>query len=342
MTTYTTSDFDYALPDHLIARYPLEERTASRLLCVNRDTGTTTHRIFSDVLAYFSPGDTLVLNDTRVMPARLWGKKPSGGRMECLVERVLSPTEALVHARANKALTLPADMHIEDAHIQIVAREGGFFLARVLSSHTWWDVMQWYGEMPLPPYLLRSPEASDTTRYQTVFAREPGAVAAPTASLHWDEALLQRVKERGVEIVTLHVGAGTFQPVRGEDLSAHVMHQEWLSVSADTVAAIQACHARGGQVTAVGTTVVRALEWAARSGTLLPYAGDTHLFIQPGYTFRVVDQLITNFHLPRSTLLLLVSAFAGVESVRCAYQAAIAASYRFFSYGDAMMIYRER
>lgn len=336
------SDFQFELPNELIARYPGAERSASRLLCLNGATGELADRKFRDLLDLLEPGDLLVFNDTRVMPARLHGKKSTGGQVEVLVERILENGEALAHLRASKTPKPGSILRLEDAlDVEVLSREDDLFRLKFPSADIP-SLLERHGHMPLPPYIDRADENLDRERYQTVYAREPGAVAAPTAGLHFDENLLKQLDEKGVEkaFVTLHVGAGTFQPVRVDDLSQHVMHSEYAVVSPQVVAAVQSTKARGGRIVAVGTTAVRSLESAAVGGELKSFAGDTRLFITPGYRFRVVDALVTNFHLPESTLLMLVSAFAGYENVMHAYRHAVDARYRFFSYGDAMFITR--
>ncbi|WLD57469.1 tRNA preQ1(34) S-adenosylmethionine ribosyltransferase-isomerase QueA [Salinispirillum sp. LH 10-3-1] len=339
------ADFDFTLPDELIARYPMPERTASRLLQLSGETGAVQHGQFGDVLNLLQPGDLLVMNNTRVMPARLFGQKASGGRLEILIERLLDERSALAHVRASRAPKPGAELHLDGGGIvNVVGRRDALFELQLAPELSWLPVLHAQGHMPLPPYIDREDQASDRERYQTVYAQVEGAVAAPTAGLHFDAPLLQALKDKGVEqaFVTLHVGAGTFQPVKVDTVEEHVMHSEYLEVSADTVAAVQACKARGGRVVAVGTTSVRSLESAARSGELQAFAGDSDIFIYPGYRFKVVDALITNFHLPQSTLLMLISAFAGKEAVMAAYEAAIAERYRFFSYGDAMFVTRSQ
>ncbi len=336
-----TSDFDYHLPDDLIARHPLPERTGSRLLHVNGPAGGFADRQFAHLPDLLGAGDLLVFNDTRVIKARLRGVKETGGRIEALVERVLDDHQALAFIRASKA-PKPGAVLTFGSECQALVIEKVEDMVRLAfdPSRTVLDWLDAWGEMPLPPYMTRAAEAADDQRYQTVYARDPGAVAAPTAGLHFDEAMLARLAERGVETayVTLHVGAGTFQPVRVEDLAEHKMHSERYRVPEATVAAIAAARARGGRVCAVGTTSLRALESAARSGELQAGEEETDLFITPGYRFRVVQRLLTNFHLPRSTLLMLVSAFGGSDLLRRAYGHAVAERYRFFSYGDAMLI----
>ncbi len=332
-------DFHYDLPPELIAQTPAAERPASRLLHLRREDGALFDRRFRDLPQLLRPGDLLVLNDTRVIPARLHGRKETGGRVEVLVERPLGEREALAHVRASKAPKPGTRLHFEEAATaEVTGREGDLF--RLVFDAPLMAVLDAHGHMPLPPYIEREDEAEDAERYQTVYAAHPGAVAAPTAGLHFDEALLAILAGQGVEQarVTLHVGAGTFQPVRVDDIREHRMHSEWLRVPADVVAAVERTRARGGRVVAVGTTVVRSLETAAREGELRPYEGETDIFITPGFRFRVVDALITNFHLPESTLLMLVSAFAGHETVMRAYRHAVEQRYRFFSYGDAMFI----
>jgi S-adenosylmethionine:tRNA ribosyltransferase-isomerase len=340
------SDFDYPLPPELIAQVPPDTRTASRLLCVEAGRGGLAGRQFADLPALLAPGDLLVFNDTRVIKARLFGRRETGGRVEVLVERVLAADSVLAHLRAShKPAPGGRILFGEDVVATMVERRGALFVLRFEAGGRPIDVLEVLeaqGELPLPPYIERKPELADESRYQTVFARTPGAVAASTAGLHFDQALLDALAARGVRraFLTLHIGAGTFQPVRDDDLSKHVMHHEWWSLPAATVAAIETTHAAGGRVIAVGTTVVRTLETVARDGPLRAGSGDTDLFITPGFEFRVVDRMITNFHLPKSTLLMLVSAFAGVEAIRRAYAHAIGQRYRFFSYGDAMLLDR--
>ncbi|MGE8498303.1 MAG: tRNA preQ1(34) S-adenosylmethionine ribosyltransferase-isomerase QueA [Pseudomonas sp.] len=335
------ADFTFELPDHLIARHPLAERRASRLLVLDGSSGELAHRQFSDVLEYVRPGDLMVFNNTRVIPARLFGQKASGGKLEVLVERVLDSHRVLAHVRSSKSPKPGSLIHIEGGgEAQMVARHDALFELRFTEEVL--PLLDRVGHMPLPPYIDRADEAADRERYQTVYAERAGAVAAPTAGLHFDQALLAALAEKGVgtAFVTLHVGAGTFQPVRVERIEDHHMHSEWLEVGQDVVDAVVACRARGGRVIAVGTTSVRSLESAARDGVLKPFSGDTDIFIYPGRPFHVVDALVTNFHLPESTLLMLVSAFAGYPETMAAYQAAVSNEYRFFSYGDAMFITR--
>jgi S-adenosylmethionine:tRNA ribosyltransferase-isomerase len=338
-----TRDFDYFLPDDLIARYPPEQRGGSRLLHVDPATGVFVDRRFADLPGLFRAGDVLVFNDTRVIKARLFGEKASGGRIEALVERVLSDHEALVFLRASKSPRQGGRLRFADAFdAEVLGRQGDLFHLRFDPSRSVLNWLEAYGLLPLPPYIDRAAEADDETRYQTVYAREPGAVAAPTAGLHFDAAMLSRLRGLGVEtaFVTLHVGAGTFQPVRVDDIAEHRMHSELYEIPDATVVAVARARADGGRVCAVGTTSLRALESAARDGPLQAGAGETDIFITPGYRFRVVERLITNFHLPKSTLLMLVSAFSGYDLIRRAYAHALAEQYRFFSYGDAMLIER--
>jgi len=333
------SDFHYDLPDALIARYPAEPRSASRLLHLQGARGAIEDRRFIELPHLLRAGDLLVLNDTRVVPARLHGAKESGGRVEILLERLLGGGRALVQLRASKPPKRGARILLPGGPAAtVVEREEDFWVLEFDVAAS--EVFELHGEVPLPPYIDRQVEGLDRDRYQTVFARTPGAVAAPTAGLHFDAELLAACRAAGAEFayVTLHVGAGTFQPVRVQDIATHRMHAERLQVGADTVCAVQAARARGARVVAVGTTAVRALESAAPGGELGPYEGQTRLFITPGYRFRVVDALVTNFHLPESTLLMLVCAFAGREAVLRAYRHAVEARYRFFSYGDAMFV----
>ncbi|WP_020561361.1 tRNA preQ1(34) S-adenosylmethionine ribosyltransferase-isomerase QueA [Thiofilum flexile] len=337
------SDFYYELPPELIAHYPLAERSASRLLVLDGNTGEYRDQQFADIIGLLNAGDLLVFNNTRVIPARLYGQKNTGGKVEVLIERILDEYSALAHIRASKAPKVGARLTLESVlEIEITARQDDLFKIKLLGTLPFLTALEQHGHIPLPPYITRQDEISDRERYQTVFAERPGAVAAPTAGLHFDEEILQRLKAKGVEFasVTLHVGAGTFQPVRVDDLTEHKMHTEYAEVSKETCAAVQACKARGGRVIAVGTTSVRSLESAARSGVLEPFYADTQLFIKPGFQFNVVDAMVTNFHLPESTLLILVSAFAGYANIFKGYQYAVKEHYRFFSYGDAMFLTR--
>jgi S-adenosylmethionine:tRNA ribosyltransferase-isomerase len=335
-------DFDYDLPQALVAQLPARSRTASRLLYLDAVAGALRDLTFTDIVDLIAPEDVVVLNDTRVIKARLMGRKGTGGKLELLVERVLAPNEALVQMRVSHPPREGTTISVADAFdATVLERRGPFFRLRFEKCDDICTLLDRYGTVPLPPYIEHRADAADEARYQTVYARAPGAVAAPTAGLHFDEALLGALHARGTRIayLTLHVGAGTFQPVRESDLAAHVMHSEWYVVPQDTVDAIAAAKARGGRVVAVGTTTLRALETA---GAVRMHAGkgETKLFIMPGYAFAIVDRLITNFHLPRSTLLMLVSAFGGMRNIRRAYQHAIENRYRFYSYGDAMLIDR--
>ncbi|GGC04255.1 S-adenosylmethionine:tRNA ribosyltransferase-isomerase [Marinobacterium zhoushanense] len=336
-------DFYFELPDELIARYPLEQRSASRLLCVDGNSGELRHRVFSDILDLLEPGDLLVFNDTRVIPARLFGQKESGGKIELLIERVTGEHEALAHVRSSRSPKPGARLLLEGGLQAVVTgrRENLFELHFEIDGHLV-EALEQHGHMPLPPYMKREDQSSDRERYQTVYNRKPGAVAAPTAGLHFDQPLLEELAAKGVEtaFVTLHVGAGTFQPVKVERIQDHHMHAEYIEVPEAVCDAVKATRARGNRVVAVGTTSVRCLESASRHGEIAPMYGDTDIFIYPGYRFRSVDALITNFHLPESTLLMLVSAFAGYDHMMNAYREAVAERYRFFSYGDAMFLTR--
>lgn len=344
------SDFQFDLPDELIARYPMPERSASRLLMLDGNTGDTRHGHFRDVLDLVNPGDLLVFNNTRVIPARMFGQKASGGKLEILVERILDDHSVLAHVRASKAPKPGTQILLDNGFsAEMFTRHDALFELHFAGDLPVLDILNQIGHMPLPPYIDRPDENSDKERYQTVYNQRPGAVAAPTAGLHFDEPLLAALREKGVDFayVTLHVGAGTFQPVRVERLEDHQMHSEYAEVSADVVEKINAARARGNRVIAVGTTSVRSLETAAQASLkagkpLSPFFGDTSIFIYPGYQYQVVDALITNFHLPGSTLIMLVSAFAGYDHVMNAYQEAVTSGYRFFSYGDAMFITRQR
>ena len=340
--TYTLADFDFQLPPELIAQHPASERGGSRLL--DGRGPLPVDRGFRELPGLLQPGDLLVFNDTRVIKARLLGEKPTGGGVEALVERVLPGHEVWAHLRASKSPRAGGRVRFADAFdAEVLGRagpDGGLFHLRFADDPL--VLLQRHGHVPLPPYITHGDQPEDAERYQTIFAARPGAVAAPTASLHFDEAVLAELQARGVRraAVTLHVGAGTFQPVRVDNLAEHRMHSEWIEVGAATVAAIEATKRAGGRIVAAGTTTLRALESAARGGALAPYAGETEIFITPGFEFRVVDLLLTNFHLPRSTLLMLVSAFAGHEHIHALYRHAIEARYRFFSYGDAMLLQR--
>lgn len=337
---WTLDDFDYLLPQELIAQAPLPRRTDSRLLQVSPQLADLQ---FSDLPGLLAPGDLLVFNDTRVIHARLFGAKATGGQVEVMIERPLGPHEALAQIRASKSPKPGTWLRLEDAlDVEVIGRAGEFFHLRFPEGEDLIGLLERHGRLPLPPYIERAAGDTDESRYQTVFARNPGSVAAPTAGLHFDEALLARLAEHGVNsaYVTLNVGAGTFQPVRVHDLSEHKMHTEAYFVPQATVDAIAATKAAGKRVVCVGTTSMRALESAARGGALKAGEAESDLFILPGYQFQVADALITNFHLPKSTLLMLVSALAGVDVIRRAYAHAVAAKYRFFSYGDAMFLTR--
>ncbi|MEJ5207031.1 tRNA preQ1(34) S-adenosylmethionine ribosyltransferase-isomerase QueA [Denitratimonas sp. CY0512] len=336
------SDFNYELPRELIAQAPLAQRSASRLLLLPPAPATAQDRMIRELPELLQPGDLLVFNDTRVLPARLFGRKESGGRVELLIERVLPGNEARAQLGVSKSPKAGARLLLDDGTgVTVLGRDGEFYLLRFEGDDPVEKVLLRSGRMPLPPYMTREPDAADAERYQTVFAREPGAVAAPTAGLHFDEPLLAALRARGVGFghVTLHVGAGTFQPMRAEHFHEHVMHSEWLNVGAALCEQIAATRAAGGRVIAVGTTVVRALESSFHEGRVRPFAGETRLFIFPGRQIRSVDALLTNFHLPESTLLMLVSAFAGYHRVMAAYAHAVRERYRFFSYGDAMLVF---
>ena len=334
---YSLSDFDFDLPQNLIAQHPLAERSASRLLLLN--DATPVDRAFADIVDLLAPGDLLVFNDTRVLKARFFGHKQSGGKVEVLIERVLDNRTVHAQVRSSKSPVAGSVLTLADVFDVTVGPRAGEFFTLTFPADVF-ELIEAHGRLPLPPYIDHAADAFDETRYQTVYAREPGAVAAPTAGLHFDQALLDQLSARGIgfAFVTLHVGAGTFQPVRTEKLSDHVMHSEWYTMPQATVDAVHATRAAGRNVVAVGTTSMRALESASQAGALQAGSADTKLFITPGYTFNTVDRLITNFHLPKSTLLMLVSAFAGYAPIRAAYAHAIAQQYRFFSYGDAMLL----
>lgn len=337
------TDFSFDLPDELIARYPMAQRTASRLLTLDGNSGALADKQFTDLLGMINPGDLMVFNNTRVIPARLFGQKASGGKLEILVERMLDDKRILAHVRSSKSPKVDSIIHLDGGYeMKMAARHDALFELQLLSDLTILEVLEAVGHMPLPPYIDRPDEDADKERYQTVYNQNPGAVAAPTAGLHFDDAMLEALKAKGVNIafVTLHVGAGTFQPVRVDNVLEHKMHSEWANVPQDVVDLIAQTKAAGKRVVAVGTTSVRSLESAARAseGELKAFSGDTDIFIYPGYQFQIVDAMITNFHLPESTLIMLVSAFAGFDHVMAAYQHAITQKYRFFSYGDAMFV----
>lgn len=338
------ADFSFDLPDELIARYPTAQRNASRLLTLNGVDGQLADKQFTDLLELINPGDLMVFNNTRVIPARLFGQKSTGGKLEILVERMLDDKRILAHVRSSKSPKVDALINLDAGYqMKMLARHDALFELELLSDNTILEVLEQVGHMPLPPYIDRPDEDTDKERYQTVYNQTPGAVAAPTAGLHFDDEMLAALKDKGVNVafVTLHVGAGTFQPVRVDNVLEHKMHSEWADVPQDVVDLIAQTKANGHRVVAVGTTSVRSLESAARAcgdSPLSGFSGDTDIFIYPGYQFKVVDAMVTNFHLPESTLIMLLSAFAGYDEVMAAYQHAIAQKYRFFSYGDAMFV----
>jgi S-adenosylmethionine:tRNA ribosyltransferase-isomerase len=335
------SDFNYTLPQELIAQKPLPERTSSRLLVLSRNNGALRDAGFKDFIDLLTSNDLLVFNNTKVIPARLFASKLTGGKVEILIERIESERQALAHVRASKSPKAGSVLQLDNGVLcQVLEREGDLFRLHFETDGCLLDLLSEIGHIPLPPYIERADDQDDLQRYQTVFAQQAGAVAAPTAGLHFDDAVMQTLSERGIEtcFVTLHVGSGTFQPVRVDDLSQHIMHKEYFEVSAACVEAVQHTRLRGGRIIAIGTTAVRALESASQTGELQAGSGYTQLFITPGYRFKTVDAMLTNFHLPESTLLMLISAFAGYDNVMAAYQHAIAHKYRFFSYGDAMAI----
>lgn len=341
------TDFTFELPEELIAQHPVADRSASRLLVLDGESGAYADKVFTDLINYLNAGDVLVFNNTQVIPARVHGKKLTGGKVEVLVERILDDRTALAHVRASKSPKPGTMLFFEnDIQAEVTGRDGDLFVLDFNSKNTVLDILNDIGHMPLPPYIQREDELFDQERYQTVYAKTPGAVAAPTAGLHFDEKILKQLSDKGIEqlYVTLHVGAGTFQPVRVDDLSEHHMHKEWIELTEENCKKINEAKKQGRRIIAVGTTSVRCLESAAlfsnTQGVLEPYKGETDIFITPGYEFKVIDALITNFHLSESTLLMLVSAFAGYENIKNAYQHAIKEKYRFFSYGDAMFLTR--
>lgn len=338
---YQTSDFDYELPKDLIAQYPLNNRSESRLMLGDTLNKTINHFKFKEIVNFLKPNDLLVLNNTKVIPARLFGNKQTGGRVECLVERILPENHILAHIRANKTVRLNSSIVFENgSQATVLAKINDLFELKINEETSVIDLLHQAGKMPLPPYIDRLPDQDDMERYQTVYAKKLGAVAAPTAGLHFDAELLASIEKLGISIayLTLHVGAGTFQPVRSEKLEEHQMHYEWMEISQNTCEKIIHCKKNHGRVIAVGTTTVRSLETASKNGIILPYTGETNLFIKPGFQFQCVDALITNFHLPKSSLLMLVAAFTGHEFMRELYKEAILQQYRFYSYGDAMFI----
>ncbi|MRI35076.1 tRNA preQ1(34) S-adenosylmethionine ribosyltransferase-isomerase QueA [Endozoicomonas sp. OPT23] len=337
------SDFDFELPDEQIARFPAEDRTGSRLLKLDGTSGVISHSLFTEVEELLEPGDLLVMNNTRVIPARLFGRKESGGKLEVLIERVTDEKAVLAHVRSSRSPKPGSTIYLADDNIvaQVTGRKENLFIIEFAQPVL--PLLEEFGHMPLPPYIDREDGSADRLRYQTVFAEKDGAVAAPTAGLHFDEGMLERLKAKGVEqaFVTLHVGSGTFQPVKVDDIADHIMHAEYIEVPEDVCEAVKAARARGNKVVAVGTTSVRSLESASANGEIEPFYGDSEIFIYPGYQFRSVDAMITNFHLPQSTLLMLVSAFSGQEEILKAYNEAVKEGYRFFSYGDAMWLTRK-
>ncbi|MCB1582289.1 MAG: tRNA preQ1(34) S-adenosylmethionine ribosyltransferase-isomerase QueA [Xanthomonadales bacterium] len=336
-------DFDFELPAELIAQQPLPERSQSRLLKLDKVTGQTTDLQFKNILDELSSGDLLVFNNTKVIPARLLAQKETGGKIEVFIERVLNNYQAKALLKSNKSVKLGSVILFDGAKkLVVTAKQGMFYLVETMGDETLTAIMQTHGRMPLPPYITRNADEHDDERYQTVYADDlqAGAVAAPTAGLHFDDKLLQQIKARAIQtaFVTLHVGAGTFQPVKTDDIESHQMHKEWIAVDETVCELVRTTQAQGNRVIAVGTTAVRCLETAAAKGDIQPFVGDTQIFIYPGYDFKVIDGLITNFHLPESTLVMLVSTLAGRENILAAYQHAVEQKYRFFSYGDAMLI----
>ncbi|WP_163835125.1 tRNA preQ1(34) S-adenosylmethionine ribosyltransferase-isomerase QueA [Spartinivicinus ruber] len=334
-------DFSFELPEELIAQYPLESRSGSRLLCLNGKTGEIAHQQFCQLVDMLQPGDLLVFNDTRVIPARIFGQKETGGKLEILVERIESDSQVLAHIKASKPPKPGSRIKLaNDVWVTMLERVDSLFRLQFPGTQTVLDVLDVIGHMPLPPYMKRDDELADRERYQTVYNSKPGAVAAPTAGLHFDQAIISQLEKKGINkaFVTLHVGAGTFQPVRVDNVLDHKMHAELIEVTPEVCQLVKQTQAAGKRVIAVGTTSVRCLETASMTGEIAPYQGETDIFIYPGYQFKAVDALVTNFHLPESTLLMLVSAFAGAETIKKAYQEAVEQRYRFFSYGDAMFI----
>lgn len=340
-----TSDFDFYLPDELIAQFPAQQRSASRLLYLNGQTGELRDGQFMQLPELMRAGDVIVFNNTKVIKARLYGHKASGGQVEALIERVLDSHTALAHIKASRSPKAGARIRFADQfEAQVITRQEDLFLLQIEDPRGWLELLDQYGALPLPPYIQHEADQVDDERYQTVYAQAPGAVAAPTAGLHFDEAMLNSLRQMGCQIayVTLHVGAGTFQPVRSELISEHKMHSEWYCVPTETAQLIEQAQAQGQRITAVGTTVMRTLESAAQaSGRVQAGESETSIFITPGFEFKVIDRMLTNFHLPKSTLLMLVSAFAGYDNIMRAYQHAVAQRYRFFSYGDAMLLERQ-
>ena len=330
------SDFDFELPRELIAQFPKEQRSASRLLVLDKCSGKIIHKKFTDLLDFITPNDLVVFNDTKVIPARLFGQKSTGGKVEILIERILDKQHVLAHIKASKTPKIDSEIIIADYHAQVIERQDDLFKLKFIDTDNVLEVIEAIGHIPLPPYITRSDEVLDKERYQTVYAKNKGAVAAPTAGLHFDEKLLEQIPNKA--FITLHVGAGTFQPIRVTDILQHKMHSEYIEVSQEVCDKINATKEQGGKVIAVGTTCVRSLETVAQRGKIQAFYGETDIFIYPDFEFQCVDVMITNFHLPKSTLMLLVSAFAGYDNIMAAYQQAIDKRYRFFSYGDAMLI----
>lgn len=333
------SDYDYHLPEELIAQFPPKVRGTSRLLVPK--AGKLYDHTFEDLIDYLNPGDRIIINNTRVLPARVFGTKATGGKVEIMVERLVSETEVLAQIKASKALKEGNQIFINgEPLLEMVSRDDAFFLLKTIDNSPIAKVLEAHGHLPLPPYITRSDEALDQSRYQTVFNKEEGAVAAPTAGLHFTEEFLEKIRAKGIDVteITLHVGAGTFQPIRSEDLNEHQMHKEWISVPQSAVDEILSTKEKGGRVIAIGTTAVRAIESAGLSGELKAFTGDTNIFIKPGFEFKVIDGLLTNFHLPKSTLLVLVSTLMGKKRMEEVYAHAVDARYRFFSYGDSMLL----
>lgn len=337
------SDFDFNLPSELIAQFPLPQRSASRLLCLNKDNGAVSHHFFKDLPYLLSSKDLLIFNNTKVIPARLFAIKPTGGKVEILLERVLSIDNVLVQIKTSKPLKIGAKLLLDldnNTHFEIIGRQENFFKILVESEYSIYEILEKFGQIPLPPYITHKPTQDDKDRYQTIYAKQNGAVAAPTAGLHFDDNLMSLLKSKQIQMafLTLHVGAGTFQPIRVEDIESHKMHKEYIDVPEEVCKKIINTKKNGGRVIAVGTTSARALETASQSGEIKLYQGDTDIFMYPGYEFKCIDALITNFHLPKTSLLMLICALAGRDNIMSAYQEAIENKYRFFSYGDAMLI----
>jgi len=339
-----TQDFDFYLPNHLIAQHPTAQRNASRLLHLDGATGKLADQLFLDLPSYFSVGDLLIFNDTRVIKARLFGQKRTGGAAEVLIERVLDEHHAMAHIRASRAPKIGGELILaEHIKVEVLGRINDLFHLKFHHEIPIFNLLEKHGHLPLPPYITHNADSQDETRYQTVYAKHAGAVAAPTAGLHFDEAMLAKLKNQGVQIayVTLHVGAGTFQPVKADNIAEHKMHSECYMIPPETATLVKNTRKAGRKITAVGTTALRALESAMQEDVIKAGGNETNIFITPGYKFKVVDRLLTNFHLPKSTLLMLVSAFAGFEHIKMAYQHAIQEQYRFFSYGDAMLLEKQ-